>query len=160
VKQKLICFDYDGTITDFPEFMESCRNRASILGYRVILCTMRYPEEEDEYIAELRSKFDAVYFTGRKAKQPFLKNLGIEPDLWFDDEPRWITTDAIQVENPSTTPLPQPDALALLKILLMRINPITASHRHGTPIPKNKLTTLCNVQIDIEQQIGMLPKDE
>jgi len=155
MKQKLICFDYDGTITEFPEFMESCLNRSKILGYRNILCTMRFAEEEDEYITELREKFDGVYFTGRMAKQPYLANLGIFPDLWFDDEPKWIIQDAVKVVDPSVAPVPEPDAMALLKILLMKINPITASHRHGSPIHKNNLTSLCNIQIDIEQQIGM-----
>lgn len=160
MKQKLICFDYDGTITDFPELMDSTLRRATTLGYRCILCTMRYPEEEDQYITALRDKFDDVYFTGRKAKQPYLRAIGLDPDIWIDDEPKWITTDAIPAENPSVAPLHEPDTMALLKILLTRINPITAAHRSGTPMDKNRLTTLCNLQIDIEQQIGMLPKDE
>ena len=51
---------------------------------------------------------------------------------------------------------PEVDYKALLEKLLMKINPVTCAHRHGTPICKRKLDDLCNLQIDIEQEIGML----
>ena len=105
MKQKLICVDYDDTYTAFPELMDTLIRRADMLGYRVILCTMRYPDEEDMYIASIREKFAAVYFTGRLAKQPFLKALGIEPDLWIDDQPKWIVTDAIKTEDDTKSPM-------------------------------------------------------
>jgi hydroxymethylpyrimidine pyrophosphatase-like HAD family hydrolase len=157
MKKKLICFDYDGTYTDFPELMDTVLRRANMLDYRCILCTMRYPDEEDMYIASIADKFEAVYFTGRLAKQPYLKELGIEPDLWIDDEPKWIVTDAIKTDvEVSPMAKTEPNYKKLLKRLLMIMNPVTAAHRHGTPICTRRLDDLCNEQIIAEEQIGGL----
>lgn len=59
-------------------------------GDKVILCTFRYPEERDGTLFMLESRLNGVYYTGRKAKRQFLLDIGIEPDLWIDDDPHWI----------------------------------------------------------------------
>lgn len=47
----------------------------------------------------------------------------------------------------------------LLKLLLMKVNLVSCSHRHGFKPELNRhLDGLANIQIDIEQEIGMLPK--
>lgn len=94
--QKIICVDYDGTLTAFggvliPMMMESRRQ-----GARVIICTMRHPEEEDEGLSALRQDLDVeIFYTGRKAKIPFLEALGIHPDLFIDDRPSWLFQDSV-----------------------------------------------------------------
>jgi hypothetical protein len=47
----------------------------------------------------------------------------------------------------------------LLQLLLMKVNRVTCSHRHGDKPSTRDLDTLANIQIDIEQELGMLPKD-
>lgn len=91
MKQKIICLDYDGTYTDFPELMDTIITRSKYLGYKVILATMRYPDEEDDGIKKLREKLDGVYFTDRCAKREYLaEHYSIFPDIWIDDNPAWI----------------------------------------------------------------------
>lgn len=56
---------------------------------------MRNKLEEDDglkYIQEVL-KVDVIY-TNREAKQPFLLELGIKPDLWLDDNPEYIVNNA------------------------------------------------------------------
>jgi len=36
-----------------------------------------------------------VYYTGRKAKSPYMVGLGIPIDIWIDDMPFFIERDAI-----------------------------------------------------------------
>ena len=83
--QTTICMDYDDTYTKAPELMEMIISKSKALGYRIILCTMRCEDEEDMYIASLRDKFDAVYFTSRMAKKPYLEMFNEYPDIWIDD---------------------------------------------------------------------------
>lgn len=87
---KIICIDYDGTYTHFPELLECIVNKSKSLGYKVILTTMRYENEIDIGIKEISLIVDQVIFTSRKAKLPFLLNMGIKPDIWVDDNPYWI----------------------------------------------------------------------
>lgn len=93
--RKLICIDYDGTYTEAPEvfdiFIKALKNR----GYRVIICTMRYAEETDEDLIYLLTLVDKIYFSGRKAKKPYLASLGIYPQIWIDDMPEFILGDAL-----------------------------------------------------------------
>ena len=90
---KLICIDYDDTYTDFPELMETIIRRSQALGYEVILATMRYPDEEDSGLKMLAERINVIY-TSRKAKKPYLELLGKYPDIWIDDNPKWIIQDS------------------------------------------------------------------
>jgi hypothetical protein len=90
---KIICLDYDGTYTEFPYLMRMIIEYGNLHNIKVILATMRYPEEADIELKELQKTID-VYFTSRKAKGAFLHNLGILPDIWIDDNPWFITQDA------------------------------------------------------------------
>lgn len=93
VVNKIICLDYDGTYTDFPELCNSIIRQGKNLGYDVILATMRTPEEEDSGLRMLSDTIRVIY-TSRQAKQPYLENLGIYPDVWIDDQPKWILHNA------------------------------------------------------------------
>ena len=90
---KTICLDYDGSYNVFPELFDMIIKQCLKQGYKVILATMRYPQEEDSGLRELSKKIK-IYYTGRKAKFIYLKNIGIEPDLWIDDRPDFILNDA------------------------------------------------------------------
>lgn len=85
----LIVLDYDGTYTLDEEFWKSFYFRTTALGHKVICATMRY---ESEPIADMPCK---VIYTGRKAKEQFLLDLGIKPDIWIDDNPAWLYQDSI-----------------------------------------------------------------
>ena len=91
--QKLICLDYDGSYTEFTDMFDLIIKHCREKNYKVIMCTMRYPIEKDIHLTALESKLDGLYFTSRKAKEPFLKELGIIPNLWIDDKPYWLYKD-------------------------------------------------------------------
>ncbi len=83
----LIALDYDGTYTADPalwlSFAESARHR----GHRVVVITMRRPDEPIDV------PFDVVY-TSRRAKAPHAAEIGLKPDVWIDDRPAWIYEDS------------------------------------------------------------------
>lgn len=93
-----IAIDYDGTYTaDRKMFSDIIRLMYSF-GHTPIIVTMRHEHEEDNFLNNIRSRMCGginVYYTGRKAKKPFMKKIGIIPDIWIDDNPEWITEDAL-----------------------------------------------------------------
>lgn len=91
---KLISIDYDGSYSLMPELFDCIIEKATSLGYKVILVTMRYPEEVDEGLLAVMDKVKETYFTGRQAKLPFLALKGLKPDLWIDDSPFWLLHDS------------------------------------------------------------------
>lgn len=86
----LIALDFDGTFTEDPDLWVSFVRFAKRRGHRVICATMRYESEGKEVAEALAGEVDQIVFTGRKAKRPYLQSVGLEPDVWIDDEPRWI----------------------------------------------------------------------
>jgi hypothetical protein len=87
----LIALDYDGTYTADTELWKIFITAAQDRGHEVIVATMRYAEgpEADEVIKEL-GDLCTIHFTGRAAKVPALKAMGIEPTIWIDDNPFWL----------------------------------------------------------------------
>jgi hypothetical protein len=92
---KTICLDYDGSYTLFPELFNKIIDFSKAKGYNVILATMRYEYEKDVGLTIIEQSGVKLYFTGRKAKKPFLEELGIKVDLWIDDCPKWILFDSL-----------------------------------------------------------------
>jgi hypothetical protein len=90
--EKIICLDYDGSYTEFPKLFDIIIEKSDELGYKVILATIRYPYEVDDFLKQLKEKIP-VYYTSRTAKINFLNKLGIAPSLWIDDRPEWIFKD-------------------------------------------------------------------
>lgn len=92
--KKIICVDFDGTYTVFPEILEKTIELFKNAGHEVICTTMRYEYEVTDMLIKLQPKVSEIYFTGRKAKLPYLQQLGIFPDLWIEDNPEWLFADS------------------------------------------------------------------
>jgi len=90
-----IAVDWDGTFNLISDLLLSFMEAARYAGHTVIICTMRYESEKAE-MSNVEELFK-IYFTGRKAKKPFLDELGIKVDIWIDDNPQWVNSD---IENP------------------------------------------------------------
>ena len=88
----IICVDYDGTFNTIPKLLTNFILAAKKSGHRVICATMRY-EHEGKEVLESIGKLCEVIFTGRKAKLPYLKEQGIEPNIWIDDLPAFLFRD-------------------------------------------------------------------
>ena len=86
----LIAVDYDGTISTDPEAWGVVMAVLKLRGHEVIICTMR-PEDEP-----IRQRFPGVlvYYSDGQAKDPFLRKMGISPDIWIDDMPYLIYDDS------------------------------------------------------------------
>jgi hypothetical protein len=90
---KTICFDYDGSYTEFPTLFIKMMAEAKKQGHDVIMATMRHRSEKD-CILESIEKMYPVFYTGRVGKLKFLSQRGIIVDLWIDDQPHFIVQDA------------------------------------------------------------------
>lgn len=89
----IICIDYDNTYTADPALWNSFLQQAKKRGHTIICATMRYEIEGEEVKTYLTDKVDRIIFTDRKAKLLYLQSLGINPDVWIDDNPSWLFND-------------------------------------------------------------------
>ena len=90
----LIAIDFDDTYTKDPYLWNDFLKKCKLRNHEVICVTMRF-EEEGEMLQHTIAHFvDKIYFTERQAKKPFLEKMNIKPDIWIDDSPHWILTDA------------------------------------------------------------------
>jgi hypothetical protein len=85
-----IALDYDGTFTADPLLWTTFVHIARQHGHEVVCVTMRHPAEGIEC-----APFDAVIYTGRKAKKSFMEAIGCSVDVWIDDSPVWIIRDSL-----------------------------------------------------------------
>lgn len=94
---KTIVVDWNGTFTEFADLLLPFMLKAKEAGHRVIICTMRYPEEGDD-LRSVSHTFEIIY-TSRQAKVPYLMSKDIYPDLWIDDNPLWLYIDSKDINN-------------------------------------------------------------
>lgn len=89
--KKIICLDYDGTYTDFPDLFNLVINYCKSHNITIMLATMRSEQEKDSGLIYLERVLDRVIYTDRNPKAKFLlDNYGITPDVWIDDHPEFI----------------------------------------------------------------------
>jgi len=89
-----IAIDFDKTYTSDPilwdSFIEMCHTK----GHVVICATMRHDnEEEAPAVRDSIGKLCKCIFTGRKAKKPFLQEMGYNISIYIDDTPEWLFVD-------------------------------------------------------------------
>lgn len=90
----IIALDYDQTYTCDPpawnEFIELMQRH----GHTVYCVTMRDRTEGQVVHDALGHKVDGVFCTDRQAKADYMRDCGIQIDVWIDDTPAWIIMDA------------------------------------------------------------------
>ena len=91
----IIALDYDDTYTRDPDTWNAIARILHIAGHIVIGVTMRHPAEASGMHSSYDEAVDRIYFTGRKAKQAFMRDLGVLVDVWIDDRPDFILRDAL-----------------------------------------------------------------
>lgn len=84
----LIALDWDGTYTMDPAFWDQVM---ALAPDRFVIVTCRY-DNDMERVCYSRVP---VYYTGRKAKRPFMEALGIKVSIWIDDNPVYIIKDVV-----------------------------------------------------------------
>lgn len=86
----LIALDYDDTFTRDPAAWISFIELMNSHGHVVVCATMRNASQGVPGMPE----HVAVIYTFSQAKKPYLRNMGIRPDIWIDDRPEWILQNA------------------------------------------------------------------
>ena len=89
-RPKTIAFDFDQTISDHPHLFTSVMEVFEHFNWHVIVVTYRKSHVAPEDLDFLKEKCYKVYFTGHKGKAEFMREEGIEVDIWVDDEPETI----------------------------------------------------------------------
>lgn len=89
-----LALDYDGTYSRDPEGWDQFIDLMQMREHNVYLVTMRTRSESQEIYERLQNKVDGIFCTARKAKRSFMYAAGIDINVWIDDEPGWILTDA------------------------------------------------------------------
>ena len=86
----IVALDHDGACDRDPALWNDVVGRAKARGHSVIQVTMRH---DNEPIGRAPARVP-IYYTGRQAKRPYMAALGIEVDVWIDDEPMWVLRDS------------------------------------------------------------------
>lgn len=90
----IIALDYDHTFTEDPAAWCAAMHALRLCGHEIVGVTMRYDHETHGMDPRYADACDRIFFTGRKAKQPFMAERGIIVNVWIDDNPHWILGDA------------------------------------------------------------------
>jgi len=92
-----ISLDYDGTFTEDPDLWLSFVRQAKLSGHTVYCITIRTPEEGKEVRHHLLNAVDEIYFTSRQGKMSYCAENYIKVDVWIDDQPYFITGNALDI---------------------------------------------------------------
>lgn len=90
----LIALDYDETYTKDPDFWLAFIELSQKHGHQIVVATMRTLDEKAEMCDRLHAAVPWIVPTHRMAKKRFLATFDIHPDIWIDDNPAFILTDA------------------------------------------------------------------
>lgn len=91
----IIALDYDDTFTKDPEAWVEAMRTMKLRGHTIIGVTMRYPSEASGMDKRYDDICEHIYFTGRVAKQSVMAVQGVHVDVWIDDNPKWILSNAL-----------------------------------------------------------------
>lgn len=91
-----IALDYDQTYTLDPETWEKVIERFTQAGHEVMIVTFRDPGIPIEMSPGAGDGVPPipVYYTSYCAKREFMRQRGIEIDIWIDDSPETIITNS------------------------------------------------------------------
>jgi len=93
-KQLNIALDWDDTFTADPEGFKAIIRCFQSLGHSVIIVTLRDNQDTDDRMSELRDKYGVeVIFCAGQSKERIIRELGLQINIWIDDNPRYIVND-------------------------------------------------------------------
>jgi len=86
-----MALDYDSTFSlDPAAWFEALSLLKAKTGWSIIGVTMRYEGETADIDSRYGDICDRIFFTSRQAKIAFLRERGIEVDVWIEDSPHWL----------------------------------------------------------------------
>jgi hypothetical protein len=84
-----IAIDYDGTWDRDPEAFLAVALAFRDAGHEVVMVTVRSERRPGSPLPSV-PPWITVYATGLAPKRAHMEELGIEVDIWIDDQPEWI----------------------------------------------------------------------
>lgn len=88
--------DYDKTITLDPVIFGKLCTLFMENGDNIYIVSSRFPNELTDDIRKFSAQYcPYLICTERKAKDPYMKSLGIKIDVWIDDNPAGIYRDVL-----------------------------------------------------------------
>jgi hypothetical protein len=94
MKPLIIALDYDGTFTADPLFWTNFVRGAFARGHQVIIATMRRNiPSEWVTLPDVLAHVEVIY-TACEAKREVVLSCGYKVDIWIDDNPQWVDTNA------------------------------------------------------------------
>lgn len=84
-----IGIDYDHTYTKDPDLWEKFIHLIKMHGHECAIVTLRHKNEPIDDVNH------TIYYTGRKSKDDFMKQIDIHVDVWCDDMPWFINNDCV-----------------------------------------------------------------
>ena len=95
-----IAIDFDNTITADPELYHRFITDCLVRGHDVRIVTYRHAGGNNMDIALFNAAFNLpVIFTSGSPKWDFCHKLGFKPNIWHDDNPRWIGQPEDQINH-------------------------------------------------------------
>lgn len=85
--KKIVAVDFDQVISDNNQGWLQILYLFKQIGYNVIVVTYRSPQKDPYELDFLKKAGYEVYFTNNVAKKSYLKEKGINVDIWIDDYP-------------------------------------------------------------------------
>jgi hypothetical protein len=102
-----VAIDYDLTISRAPNEWARLLLQIKAMHWQVYVVTGRKSTYQPEELRWLMDVTDGVFFTEHKSKLRYMRELGIEVDIWIDDRPESIIydydRDAHAISNPCYT---------------------------------------------------------
>jgi hypothetical protein len=103
--QKVIGVDFDDTISTNELGWLKVLALFEQLGYIVYIVTYRAAHEWPEDMDYLREKGYKVFCTNRMSKREFMKEKGLDVDIWIDDNPEGIIFDMDRLTGAYVPPI-------------------------------------------------------
>lgn len=85
---KTVAIDYDDTYTLNPKLFESIAQFFALHEFEVLIVTYRPTSVPIECVTTI-----PVHYTDGRAKDKFMRSLGINIDVWIDDSPITVVQD-------------------------------------------------------------------
>ena len=87
IEQTVFSFDFDNTISRDPKGFLAIMEALEMRGHICYVVTARPSDLYPEDLQFLKDKGYRVFFTELKAKRKYMRDQGIEIDVWVDDSP-------------------------------------------------------------------------
>ena len=93
-KSLSIALDFDDTYTADPKTFENIIAVLQASGHKVTVVTLRDDQDRHSSMDYLKEEYNVnTVFCAGQSKERIVRELGLQINIWIDDNPRYITND-------------------------------------------------------------------